>query len=226
MSSSLTQTLLLKYEKNQLGSVYLARYGVHTDPKEWGHDFLKAITPLQDHPDVLWVELDKKENSYKVESQGILDLLKFLNYKAFELKKKFIFITDAHLLSTVVSNKLLKVFEELPEDFCLFLFAPKDENLLATVESRAIKVLLPSGEDKTDYDAPPLEFASAQELLAELKSSEDELLLEKKFIEERLNKTLKSASFKGCSEELEKLKHYSESEAFNNTKLSRLSLFF
>lgn len=222
----LKKNLLLRYEKNLLGQVYLAKYGAHTNPKEWAQDFLKSITPLTDHPDILWVELEEKENSYKVESKGILELLKFLNYNAFELKKKFIFILDAHLLSVIVSNKLLKVLEELPENFCLFLFAPKDENLLATVESRAIKVTIETAEEKIDFDAPPLDFKSAQELLAELKGSDDELLLEKKFIEERLNNALKNANFKDCALLLDKLKHYSESEAFNNSKLSRLSLLF
>lgn len=62
--------------------------------------------------------------------------------------------------------------------------------------------------------------------MSQLKESDDELLMEKRFIEERLNKSLKNPSFKELESELEKLKHYSESEAFNNSKLSRLSLFF
>lgn len=222
----LKKNLLLKYEKNQLAQVYLARYPNETDPRIWARDFLKSITSLADHPDVLWVERDEKENEYKVDSKGIASLFKFLNYRAFELKKKFIFLTDAHLLSTIVSNKLLKTLEEMPENFCLILFAPKDENLLATVESRALKVTLPSEKGDINYDAPPLSFNSAQELLAELKQTEDELLLEKKFIEEKLQKALQSANFKSCDELLDKLKHYSVSESFNNTKLSRLSLFF
>lgn len=222
----LKKNLLLKYEKNQLAQVYLARYPNETDPKKWTLDFLKSITGLTDHPDILWVEREEKENDYKVDSKGIAALFKFLNYRAFELKKKFIFLTDAHLLSTIVSNKLLKTLEELPENFCLILFAPKDEALLATVESRAIKITLPSEKGDVNYDAPPLSFNSAQELLAALKESEDELLLEKKFIEEKLHNALQSPNFKSCEELLNKLKHYSVSESFNNTKLSRLSLFF
>lgn len=222
----LKKNLLLKYEKNQLAQVYLARYPKECDPKKWAQDFLKSITTLSDHPDVLWVLREEKENDYKVDSPGIASLLKFLNYRAFELKKKFIFLTDAHLLSTIVSNKLLKTLEEMPENFCLILFAPKDETLLATVESRAIKISLPSSEENLDYDAPPLIFHSAQELLAELKESEDDLLLEKRFIEEKLKNGLQNAQYKTCDELLDKLKHYSLSESFNNSKLSRLSLFF
>lgn len=225
MMDDLKDNLLKKYAQGNLASVYLAKYPEHTNAVLWAQDFLSSITKLPDHPDVLWVERTE-ENQYKVESPGILALFKFLNYRAFELKKKFIFINDAHLLSTIVSNKLLKVFEELPENFCLFLFAPQDQNLLPTVESRAIKVLLPQDLSKVDYDAPLPTYASAQELVASLKKSEDDYLEEKKFIEESLIKTLKSGSFKECSDILEGLKHYQVSDAFNNSKLARLSLLF
>ena len=223
--SDLKSNLLKKYEQGNLAQVYLAKYPEHTNAVVWAKDFLSSITKLPDHPDVLWVERSE-ENEYKVESPGILALFKFLNYRAFELKKKFIFINDAHLLSTIVSNKLLKVFEELPENFCLFLFAPQDQNLLPTVESRAIKVLLPQDLSGVDYNAPLPTYASAQELVASLKKSDDDYLEEKKFIEEALIKTLKSGSFKECTETLESLKHYQVSDAFNNSKTSRLGLFF
>lgn len=222
----LKKNLLAKYQNDLIASVYLAKYPASGDPEGWVRDFLKSITPLEDHPDVLWVKRSDTENEYKVESAGITALLKFLNYRPYELKKKFILITDAHLMSTIVSNKLLKVFEELSSNFCLFLFAPQEENLLATVESRAIKVLLPESTQEIDYDAPLIEYSSPQDLVAQLKSSSDEFLLEKKFIEVSLNKTLQKPSFEACSKDLENLKHHSLSEAFNNSKLSRLSPFF
>lgn len=223
--NDLRDNLLKKYKEQNLASVYLAKYPEHTNPMNWARSFLSAITPLEDHPDVLWVNRGE-DNEYKVESSGILALFKFLNFRAFELKKKFIFISDAHLLSTIVSNKLLKVFEELPENFCLILFAPQDQNLLPTVESRAIKVLLPQDLTRPDYDAPLPEYASAQDLIVSLKKSDDAYLEEKKFIEEALIKTLKGGNFKECSEIIENLKQYQVSEAFNNSKISRLSLFF
>lgn len=224
VNTSLKDNLLKKYQDGKLASVYLAKYPEENDPKVWAQDFLKDITPLSDHPDVLWVERIE-ENEYKVDSEGILNLLKFLNYRAFELKKKFIFFMDAHLISVIVSNKLLKIFEELPENFCLFLFAPYDQNLLPTVESRAIKILLPK-DLSGNYDAPLPHYASAQELVASLKKSDDDYLEEKKFIEESLNLALQSKDYQKCSELLEALKHYQVSENFNNSKLSRLSLLF
>ena len=222
---NLSKNLLAKYKSGNLASVYLAKYPENTDPEIWAREFLKNITPLTDHPDVLWVSRGEKENDYKVDSAGIAALLKFLNYRAFELKTKFIFIKDAHLLSVIVSNKLLKVFEELPENFCLFLFAPQEENLLPTVESRALKILIPKDIDATPaLDLPS--FTSAQELLGVLKKSENEFAMEKRFIEESLDKSLKTANFKDCVELLENLKTHSIGDSFNNSKLSRLSLFF
>lgn len=191
---------------------------------------MKAITPLEDHPDVLWVSRDLKkdkefEAEYKVDSTSIKALLNFLNYRAYALKKKFIFIEDAHLLSVIVSNKLLKVLEELPEAFCLFLLAPKEESLLPTVESRAIKVLLPHSSEIPSLISAP-SFTTPQEAVLELKKADDPLLMEKMFIEERLEKILKNAQYHECHDALENLKLHNVSESFNNSKAPRLSPFF
>ncbi len=221
----LADNLLKKYHNDNLAQVYLAKYPAHTSPIVWAQNFIKGITPIVDHPDILWIERTE-ENHYKVESPGILALNKFLNYRAFELKKKFIFINDAHLMSVIVSNKLLKVFEELPENFCLILFAPQDQNLLPTVESRALKILLPNSLPGELQQSPPIHYACAQELVASLKKSEDEHFEEKCFIEESLRKTLEKPSYLDCEEALLNLQHYQASSAFNNSKLSRLSLFF
>ena len=218
--------LTKKYHDNNLASVYLAKYPDQTDPLLWAREFMKGITPLSDHPDVLWVERADGDNEYKVDSPGISALIKFLNYRAFELKKKFIFINDAHLMSVIVSNKLLKIFEELPENFCLFLFAPQSQNLLPTVESRAIKILMPADFSSHNDAAPAMSFQSAQELALHLKKSDNDFQDEKNFIENALIETLKKENFKECSEALEKLKHYGVSDNFNNTKVSRLSLLF
>lgn len=220
----LAANLLKKYNQDNLAQVYLAKYPEHTSPILWAQNFIKEITPLSDHPDILWIDRGE-ESGYKVESIGILALNKFLNYRAFELKKKFIFIHDAHLMSVIVSNKLLKVFEELPENFCLFLFAPQDQSLLPTVESRAIKILLPENLEATAHSETP-QYASAQELMACLKKSDNDHLEEKHFIEESLRKTLQNANYSDCEEALINLQHYQVSDAFNNSKLSRLALFF
>ena len=222
----LQKNLVKKYNDGNLASVYLAHYSEETDPKKWGQEYLFHITKNSDHPDILWVDLDEDEKDYKVDSRGIKEFLKFLNFAGYELKKKFIMINDAHLMSTIVLNKLLKVFEELPENFCLFLFSPQNFELLATVESRAIKIRLPKNLSIDGYSAPLPEYASAQDFIASLKKSERPELDEKKFIEQSLIKTLQSSNYKECCEDLENLKHFSLSSSFNNSKLSRISLFF
>jgi DNA polymerase-3 subunit delta' len=225
----LKKTLLKKYDKDMLAQVYLARYGQSTDPKIWFKEFLSGITKLSDHPDVLWVSRDLKkdkeqENEYKVDSASIKSLLNFLNFKAYELKKKFIFIEDAHLLSVIVSNKLLKVLEEMPVAFCLFLLAPKQESLLPTVESRAIKILLP--ENLEALPTTVAHFSGAQEAVLELKKAEDSLSMEKSFIENSLQRVIESGDFLALEAALDNLKMHSVSESFNNSKAARLSPFF
>ena len=142
---------------------------------------------------------------------------------------KFIFLQDAHLLSDIVANKLLKVFEELPKNFCLFLLTPQDESLLPTVESRAIKINLNSpislnisAIEQADIDTG----LNLNEISSQLKNSEDSHLLEKQFLISKLNQSLSEADFLKCNDLLEKLKHYDASEKFNNQKQSRLALLF
>ena len=64
------------------------------------------------------------------------------------------------------------------------------------------------------------------DLVGQLKNSENQLQEEKRFIEESLALTMKNGNFKELSNQLDNLKHYSQSDNFNNSKLSRLSLFF
>ncbi|NOT78099.1 MAG: hypothetical protein HOP07_03745 [Bacteriovoracaceae bacterium] len=227
----LSNVLLKKYHESNLASVYLARYKDQEALKYFNSEFVKKITPLEDHPDILWVTLTDKEQSYKVESLGIKALLKFINYRPFSLRVKFIFLQDAHLLSDIVANKLLKVFEELPKDFCLFLLTPQDETLLATVESRAIKINLTSPispiisvSEQADNDTN--QNLNLNEMSSLLKNSEDSHLLEKQFLVSKLNHSLSEADYLKCNDVLEKLKHYDASEKFNNQKQSRLALLF
>ncbi len=239
---TLEQILLKKVREKTLASVYLINYDSEkTDPEVWVNSFLKGLTPIADHPDVLKVKKGEKENDYKVDSPGILQFLKFINYRPLALEKKFIFLYDAQDLSVIVSNKLLKVFEELGSDFCLILLVPDNAQLLETVLSRAVKLKLTetdsigSLEKQAGPDFSKLE--SPQELLAYLKSEfgDAQDLQEKKFIEYAIEKCLAQctaesknnpAAYKKLDELLKILKDYETRSAFNNSKLSRLSAFF
>ena len=233
MIETISDILIKKYKENSLASLYIANYNSErTNPKIWADDFLKNITTIEDHPDVLKLNKSEKEKEYKVESPAILELYKFINYKPLNLKKKFIFLFDSQDISTIVANKLLKIFEELSSDICLILFAPDNAAMLPTVTSRAIKIQI-SNLNKTDI--VPNEnldhITSPQELIAYLKQSRLESnQLEKKFIEQKIEQCLKNAhdpkNYQQLDELLLSLKDFELSSDFNNSQISRISRFF
>jgi DNA polymerase III delta prime subunit len=226
-SLDLANILVKKYANNQLAQVYLASYPLDSGPESWINNFIHNFTKLPDHPDVFFVTRSEKENNYKVDSSSIKDMLKFISYRPIEFKTRFIFFTDAHKMSDIVANKLLKVLEELPPLYCLFLLAPEGQHLLPTVESRAIKVRLPKSKETFAEVKDTPNFESVNELVQYLKVSEDPFFDEKKFIEQAISLMLsKSSSFEQYNEMLANLKHYLDSELYNNSKASRLSLIF
>jgi hypothetical protein len=229
---SLQTALLKKFRSDELASLYLISYNPEsTDPVTWVDQFQKELTPLTDHPDILRLFKGEKETEYKVDSKAIKEFLSFISTRPLQLSKKFIFLFDAHDLSVIVSNKLLKVFEELGPDYCLMLFAPRNAQLLETVQGRAVKLSLTHSEFlKTEEISPFLEVKTPQDLLVLLKDADNELMAEKKYIEYAISQTLSSCQKSGRYEELEKLltqlKEYETRLTFNNSRLSRLSVFF
>lgn len=233
MSDIVHTSLLKKLASRELASLYLITYnGETTDPVTWVDQFQKELTPLLDHPDILRVNKGPKESEYKVDSPAIKDFLKFISTRALQLEKKFIFLFDAQDLSVIVSNKLLKVFEELSSDYCLILFAPRNASLLETVLSRAVKLALPESleeNNETETTALAREFAaiqSPQDLVAFLKENDGDMTLEKKYIEHALKQCLAQKNFERLNEMLTILREYETRSAFNNSKLSRLTPFF
>ncbi len=223
----LKERLIKRYHNNTLAQVYLATYSPNENIRKWVEDFLSPLTTLEDHPDVFWVIRAEKENDYKVESPSIKGMLKFINYRPIELKVRFIFITEAHLLSPIVSNKLLKVLEEMSSLYCLVLFTPEGVSLLPTVESRSLKIRIQSESSQNFAEADTILYESVFDVSAALKTSDDQFRDEKKFIESQLNLMLtKSPTFKQCEDMLANLKHYDQSDRFNNARVSRLSLLF
>ncbi len=232
MNEPIEQILLDKYRNGTLAALYSAHYdSAKCNPEVWVDNFVKNFTPIVDHPDVLKMrkgETDKKKDKdYKVDSTAIKDFLKFINYRPIALKKKFIFLFNANDLSVIVSNKLLKIFEELSSDFCLILLVPDNAQLLATVESRSIKITLKAQDQFEDVNLDMPKISSPLELSAFIKESKmDTSGLEKKFIEQSIEHCLKKRDFRSCEELLATLKNYQTATAFNNSQLSRLTPFF
>lgn len=226
-SNSLHKILLNRYEKSSLAQVYLIKMYEGAAHHQWAMDLIKSITPIEDHPDVLWLDLDEKESEYRVNSKAIESLLKFINYKQISLKTRFIFLNNAHLLNTTVSNKLLKVLEEMPSYFCLFLLAPKSQALLPTIESRAIKLNLElqNGEN-LEGNKQEEEIQTIYDLVSALKKADSPDALERKVIISKLETHIKNADYSDLDNLLKDLKNHFESERFNNQFLSRISPFF
>jgi len=232
MSEAIEQILLNKYQNGTLAALYCAHYdSAKCDPEVWVDSFLKSITPLIDHPDILKMrkgETDKKKDKdYKVDSVAIKDFIKFINYRPLALKKKFIFLFNANDLSVIVSNKLLKIFEELSSDYCLVLLVPDNAQLLATVESRSIKILI---KNQNHFDGNILampKMTSPVEMAAFIKEAKlDNNIFEKKFIEQKIERCLQNSQFFECDELLVALKNFEHASSFNNSQLSRLTPFF
>ncbi|MBP9680399.1 MAG: hypothetical protein KBD76_03250 [Bacteriovorax sp.] len=235
LDERLITTLFHKYQDGLLASLYLLTYQANTlSPEEWVESFIKKITPLADHPDILKVHKDDKSNEYKVDSPAIKSFLHFIHYRPLKLPKKFIFIFDAQDLSVIVSNKLLKVFEELGSEYCLFLLAPHDSSILPTVASRAVKLKITSLEGKQTSPTFGLNIQNPQDLIQQLKAAKEASAHEEKaFIESKISEHLTTVasrapndSFQSLSDLLDALSAYEKSSAFNNSKVSRLSVFF
>lgn len=236
MLDDLHKILYHKYQNGDLANLYIAQYDSSSiDPDLWVKQFLTQLTAIEDHPDVLKIKKAEKESEYKVDSQSIKNLLKILNFRPIELKKIFIFLFDAHDLSVILSNKLLKVFEEINSQFCLILMVPDKAALLPTVESRALKLKienatqLNSNKKTLDFD----KIDSPKDLLHFLAQSEEDSYSnkEKIFIENLIERHLKKAdhsflAFKELETLLINLAHYESTGRFNNSKLARLSLLF
>ncbi|MDD4972958.1 MAG: hypothetical protein PHY93_01335 [Bacteriovorax sp.] len=235
MTDNLQTILFKKYQDKLLASLYIVNYDSRSiDPDLWVNQFMTQLTSIADHPDVLKIHKAEKETEYKVDSIQIRDFLKFINYRPLQLEKKFIFLFDAQDISTILSNKLLKVFEELGPNFCLFLMVPDNAPLLPTVLSRAIKLQIPNKKELISTAPDFSEIQTPQDLLAYLKQNRESASAaqdEKKFIEQVIQhcltqSKLSSEPFKNLDELLKILADYETYSNFNNSKLARMTRFF
>ena len=227
--NDLLHIFLKKYQDNQLAGVYLAKYKTAEDAKLWVQSLSQHLAKNSEHPDLLEVRRDvvdgQKTKEYKVDSKEISQFLKFIDFRPIELKKKFIFLHDAHLLSEILSNKLLKTFEEIPPYVCLILLAPNEENLLQTVESRSIAIHLPVLAKKTpsDLHSKPLFEILAHNSKQNKNENEDEDVIGD-YVDELLENKIQNPNFQDLTETLENLKHFNQAESFNNSLASRLAI--
>ncbi len=111
-----------------------------------------------------WIEYMQQTNGYAVQNewysflqigkkQGKIytldanNLIKTLGFKPYEADYKIAIIWLADKMDAPPANKLLKTFEEPPDDTLIFLIAERYELLLPTVRSRAQLIKVPRLKD-------------------------------------------------------------------------------
>ena len=112
-----------------------------------------------------WIEYINQANGYAVQNewysflnignkQGNIyardanNLIRILSFKPYEARYKIAIIWMVERMDTNPANKLLKTFEEPPEDTLIFLVAERYELLLPTVRSRAQLIKVPKLKEK------------------------------------------------------------------------------
>lgn len=141
--------LVQKNTESKLGHFYLVSPS-HNDTENlcynWSKELVIALSgsskSIENLTDVMLIDKSQTtEKQYKIDD--IESINSFLNYKAIELGRKYLIINEAHKLTHIHANKLLKTLEEPPIALTILLINNRRTKLLDTIESRAIKLRLP-----------------------------------------------------------------------------------
>ncbi len=163
--NSLTQILLTKAQQQKLAHFYLVR-AAQSEPnpdihlKEWMEEFLvnfiaqekkcDLITAKRifqfDVADILWLQKNPDHNNFLTED--LTPLFNFIELRPFEFSTKIAVVNQAELIVKKTSNKLLKLLEEPTDNSVIFFLYGGHNRPLATIESRAINLYLPSSQNQ------------------------------------------------------------------------------
>lgn len=224
--NKLQEVLVNRYQKKRLANLYILQYNSDlTNPDVWIKEFLSKITPLTakflDHPDVLTIKRSEDEKDYKVDGALWSFFQNFIQYKPIKLKNKFVFVYDAHRISEILSNKLLKTFEDTPKELTIFLFLKDQSILLPTILSRSILLKIFSEENRS-VNEHPFDLKNPNKVIDEIKILEEG---ETAFINSVINNsTLNNLDYKKASELLKAIESHNTYSEFNNSQLSRIAL--
>jgi DNA polymerase III subunit delta' len=189
------------------------------------------------HADILWVnKTSEKGKAYRVQDKDFDEMFKFLDFKPLNLSKRFIFIKDAHLLSYIISNKLLKTLEEPNQNAVIIFLAPQDSPFIPTVISRArLWNIKPKDQSKDNF----IDFKNFQQFLNSATSNKSDKELKEflsKEMSEQLRKSTKSMKIEkiietyldfetNCQKSIDSkidlldiIKKYQHDKAFNGPK--------
>lgn len=87
-----------------------------------------------------------------LKTSNLSPLLDFVYVKPAEAKYKLVFIDNADSLNETIQNKLLKLYEEPPENVIIFMFSKGETGILKTIKSRAKLIYLPVFSNKQIYE--------------------------------------------------------------------------
>ena len=204
METDLLSLLIKKWNNKTLGHFYILQ-GDKKESNSFIESFLKKVLrdgpSVENHPDILFLNKDPDKKTYLWDS-GFEELFSFLKFKPLNLFKKIIVLSDAHLLTQDISNKILRTLEDL-QDGVFFFLCPNQTSLLPTIESRAITLRIPTSEK----ELPQKNLYSAGQLNLWLSGHQQNL--PPKLIELLSNLT---QNFNGLQDFLEELKDDSETQ--------------
>ncbi len=106
----------------------------------------KALERIEmGHPDILWIKTTERQYYWSKTQNDFYEYQKFKEHSPLELELKVVLISQVHLLTESIMNKLLKDLEDSKDILFLFLHH-SGTKILPTIESRSIMMTLPRSE--------------------------------------------------------------------------------
>ncbi len=201
-NNTILEKLISLWAKDKLAHFYIIQPSpTQEDPREftrsWTREFLGKIISEEKsiskadalnkldlgNSDILQILKEDENENYSVNDESFNEFFKFQNYKPLELKQRFVVIDDAHSITKILSNKLLKTLEEPAANTTILMLDPYRKKILPTISSRAIYIRVPA--EITHTESKPIELLS--DFLQENGFKEDFILNIKKIESNRSN---------------------------------------
>ncbi|HLE09930.1 MAG: hypothetical protein A2504_02935 [Bdellovibrionales bacterium RIFOXYD12_FULL_39_22] len=200
MKPNIYEIIVQKYYSKRLANFYILnsmqQYGenIATVLDQWINNLLTSIIAenkkissqaasnllAAGHQDILMFKKNSEDKEYNQNDYSFGEIFKFQNFRPTELNYRFIILFDAHLINKSIANKLLKVLERPGEMSSIFFINPTMRPLLPTIESRAIKLLIPGQLSKEKMALPSLQVENPATQIEKLLSLPKYKLLSEK----------------------------------------------
>lgn len=233
--------ILKKALSNKLGHFFIVNPpGRAKKPKEalmkWASEVISAYfqqnncatQELRNNEDILIIDDEMAAKKF-YEKTFVDQIGQFLSHKPIRADRKFIIIEDLTKMSTIHSNKLLKIFEEPPVNASIFLLNPSLAKPLATISSRAVslrvKVPVESGSKDLDKWIKKLEKKNLHQFCDYFKTrKEDEAQLASALLDKHTY-DMEQELFKSLQKKTKKyLDFHREDSLYNHNSYARLTL--